>query len=418
MFGAFQLQVFGLDLELVPVFESVALPGMSFPQQHQQQSIPMKRIRNNRIKCFSTKIKWLLIVLLHLMMRSVCVTAWEWSDWVSWSTATARSYFQYTGENTTVSLSLEEVSSLRVREIKRRLARNHGYSAEELAKMLDKKELIFALAFEEEKIRIDHEEAMKRLIVKRGFLTAIITIAVVMAWPLFQHAYEVAAVNFVVYTDRKRLEARRCWELRSMSGFVGIIIMFIIDLLQTWLTVSILLSWVMRSKYFFPVPSLPIRPGQILGGEASQSSSISNYGINVAPMVISWLMRFMYNTIERWTGRTLSHAYQQCQRRNSHGAGDDKKSNKREKKKLAPIASQSKPLSHSLNGRPFAGGITDLRNNGISFVSETTTPPSERNPVLPFRENELTPTAGPVSQSHLKFLDELDRHGSVFDELD
>ena len=75
---------------------------------------------------------------------------------------------------------------MRVRDLKRRLTRQHGYSAEEVAKMLDKKELIHALAFEEEKLRLDQEELVKRRLVKRGILTAIITILVIMFWPLFQ----------------------------------------------------------------------------------------------------------------------------------------------------------------------------------------------------------------------------------------
>ena len=49
------------------------------------------------------------------------------------------------------------------------------------------------------------------------------------------------------------------------------LLLFVIDALSLWLSVSVLLSWVTTSKYFFPVPSVPIRPAQLLtpkGGDA------------------------------------------------------------------------------------------------------------------------------------------------------
>ena len=68
-------------------------------------------------------------------------------------------------------------------------------------------------------------------------------------------------VNFAVYTDRKKFEAQRCWELQSSTALLGVGIMFVLDALQLWLYVSILLSWfTSRSPYFFPVPYIPIGP--------------------------------------------------------------------------------------------------------------------------------------------------------------
>ena len=51
----------------------------------------------------------------------------------------------------TKTLNIVEISEMRARDIKRRLARTHGYSPDELSRMIDKKELINVLSYEEHK---------------------------------------------------------------------------------------------------------------------------------------------------------------------------------------------------------------------------------------------------------------------------
>jgi hypothetical protein len=223
--------------------------------------------------------------------------AWEWSDFL-----TTGSIFKSSD-----TLSMAQVSEMRVRDIKRRLARTHGFDASELGRMLDKKELIHALAFEEHKVRQAENAEFQRQLFIQATIATVLAGALVLFWPLLKHLYEVAHVNFVVYTDRKLLEARRCWELKSFYGSVGVCFMFIVDFLQIWLTVSVILSWVMTSKYFFPVPSLPIRPAAMMGGQVS-NGPLARYGLNVGPMVITWGLRFLQGRLETWTGRALSDA--------------------------------------------------------------------------------------------------------------
>jgi hypothetical protein len=269
---------------------------------------------------------WAIVVLggrigSRISLPSSCgvvvVDAWEWSDLVRghgvvWggSSNDASSL----AASPTTPLSIQQVSEMRVRDIKRRLTRNHGYSAEEVARVLDKKELIQALAFEEEKVRLQYEGEARRTLLQQGVLAALVAIFILACWPLFQQAYEVAMVNLVVYTDRKRHEANRCLELQSTLGFVGIAAMAILDVLQLWLTASVLLSWVVTtSPYFFPIPKLTVRPAQFLGPDMA-ASSMANYGINIGAMLITWGMRFAYGQVERWTGQVLSSAHRQQRR--------------------------------------------------------------------------------------------------------
>ena len=102
------------------------------------------------------------------------------------------------------TLSFIEISEMRVRDIKRRLSRQHGYGADEIAMMLDKKELINALAFEEHKVEQNERERKKRVALRRSIIVALLCVILVMFKGLFVHVYEVASVNFVVYTGE-------CW---------------------------------------------------------------------------------------------------------------------------------------------------------------------------------------------------------------
>lgn len=230
------------------------------------------------------------------------VDAWEWSDYFAYVNGGSTIY----SPSTTTTLSIHEVSDLRVRDIKRRLSRTHGYSAEELGRILDKKELIQMLAFEEEKLRLQHEDSARRIVMQHGVVGCIVAALVILCWPLFSHAYEVAMINFVVYTDRKKLELKRCLELQSYQGMLGVFLMGLLDLLQIWLTASVVLSWVMTSTYFFPIPRLTLRPAQFMGGEVA-SSSMANYGINVGSILVTYGMRYVYGWIERYTGTALAN---------------------------------------------------------------------------------------------------------------
>lgn len=79
------------------------------------------------------------------------------------------------------------------------------------------------------------------------------------------------------HTDRRKHEILRCRDFHSFKGYFGIFLLFIIDILSLWLSVSVLLSWVMRSKYFFPVPNIPIRPAQLLTIHGGDAGALGKY---------------------------------------------------------------------------------------------------------------------------------------------
>ena len=98
------------------------------------------------------------------------------------------------------TLGIVEISEMRARDIKRRLARSHGYDPDELSRMIDKKELINALSFEEHKLYQQKADRRRWRQFKITVIYTCVAVMMVMFWPLLRHAFEVAHVNFVVYT--------------------------------------------------------------------------------------------------------------------------------------------------------------------------------------------------------------------------
>lgn len=284
---------------------------------------------------------WIVLFNFLNLNGNHVVTAWKWTDFLGGSSVSSSGTSLGGGKGTmyTNTLTAGEIQDMRVRDIKRRLARTHGYTADELGRILDKKELIQALTAEEMKDRQKEIDKIQRALLIRGILVAVAVVVLVMGWPVWAHLMEVASVNWVVYSDRKRLEASRCIEYRSILGMMGVLMMAILDLIQLWLTASVLLSWVMTSRYFFPMPSLPVRPAQLMG-EKVANGPMGQYGINVAPMAISWSLRFLQGRLESWTGKALSQAYQAQKREARAWESEEDKAARKAARKAAKRAAK------------------------------------------------------------------------------
>ncbi|KAG7365538.1 hypothetical protein IV203_038742 [Nitzschia inconspicua] len=290
--------------------------------------------------------------------------AWEWSDFT-----TSGSTKHNDGNNNDLSttnqptwLSRPEISAMRVRDIKRRLARTHGYGADELAKMLDKQELISALWGEEYKEYQKVKSKRQRQVIIEGIWTALIGVVILVGWPLWKHVYEVAMVNWVVYTDRKLLEIQKCRDYKSMAASIGVVLMIAVDVLQLWLSVSVLLSWVMTSKYFFPMPTLAIRPAQFMGEKVAHGP-MGRYGMNVAPMAITWTLRFVRTQVESYTAKALSNAYQQQKKESRANETEEeraaRKAARKAAKRLAKEEAAQKELERQQQQAQFRKEMAD-----------------------------------------------------------
>jgi len=268
---------------------------------------------------------------------------------------------------------------MRVRDIKRRLAREHGYGADELAKMIDKKELINALSYEEHRVFQKEMDKRKRAALKKSIMVALVCVILVMFRPLIHHAWEVLLVNMQVYTDKKRYEWSRIREYRSLRAAWGFLIMLCINGLQLWLTVSVLISWILPTDiknrwldhcYLFPVPYIPIRPAALIatatnGGNpgAVPGGPLAQYGINIGPMLISWLFQYVTGKVELYMGRALSEAHR-YQRKHEKRAS--KASSKRQTRRRTNKGSDADVTKHD-------NETNDDHDDKTKTVSKTTT---------------------------------------------
>lgn len=265
-------------------------------------------------------------------------SAWEWTDYV----VGGGDGDDEEGRKNT--LSNAEISDLRVRDIKRRLARSHGYGADELARMLDKKDLIAALSKEETKLRTKYRKKQQRKLFWRGIVVAIMCVVAIVGWPLWVQLSEVTAVNWQVFYDRKKHEISQCIEFRSGKGAIGVLLLTILDGLRFWLSATVLMSWVLPNdsplrQYMFPIPSLPIRPGQFMGDKVA-NGPLGRYGMNIAPMAITWSMGFVRGKVEYWTGKALSAAARLRRKEARSGETEEERKARKAAKKAAKRAAR------------------------------------------------------------------------------
>ncbi len=131
-------------------------------------------------------------------------------------------------------------------------------------------------------------------------------------------------------------------ELKSAKGAFGLFLILIMDGLRFWLSISVILSWVMKSKYFFPVPYIPIRPAALLAtasGNTGGAGALGNYGLNVGPMVVSFLFKFVNGKLEYFVGKALSQA---LKRQKKDLKKEMKAARKEQEKKEAAIAKEER----------------------------------------------------------------------------
>jgi hypothetical protein len=300
------------------------------------------------------------------------------------------------GGNKQSTLSIVEISNMRVRDIKRRLAREHGYGADEISKMIDKKELINALSYEEHRVFQKELVKRKRVALRRSIMVALVCVILVMFRPLLFHAWEVLLVNVQVYTDKKRYEWSRIREYHSFRAAWGFFLILCINGLQLWLTVSVLVSWItptdIKKKwldyYLFPVPYIPIRPAALLatattgaGNHYSSSSSsagggpLAHYGINVGPMLISWLFQYVTGKVEMYMGRALSeaHRYQRKQEKRASKKRQGRKTTGSKKKSSQVTGTVGADAAASYDDTVTDNNVHDTNTTSTSFTTTTTT---------------------------------------------
>lgn len=381
------------------------------PQQHhhqQQRSLHHARKRSSRITISSSIIYLLLCLLITNVPTS---DAFRIMDWVDGETPK-----QHNNDDCAKVLSLSEISDLRVREIQRKLQRQHGYGSDEVYRMIDKKELVNTLAYEEHKVCEREGEWKRKVMLRRSIFLSILCVILVMFRPLLEHVWEVAYVNFVVYTDKKIYEIGRCREMKSFKGAFGILLMSIVECLQFWLTLSVILSWVMTSKYFFPVPSVSVSPAAMLAGATGTgggNNPLARYGINVGPMVVTFCLRFVKGRIEKWMGTVLSEANRRQKRERKAARKErewmDAQDGKRERKTARAKRRAERETRRQVSEATKLDPSSSTADSKVTHTDQSSTTGDEHDTNIMRNGDKMNSTGGVVvDENDIKVSNETD----------
>lgn len=146
--------------------------------------------------------------------------------------------------------------------------------------------------------------------IRRIVIVCSFVILVVLVWePLTEMSWSCFERAFHAFNGRKQLVVYAS-NHGSPAAVVGILASTLIDVFSYWTRISVLGSWVMPQRFSFLLvtrwmPSLPI------------STPIVPSSINVTPMILLYLLRFLQRRIEHFVGVSMQRTthYEQRQER-------------------------------------------------------------------------------------------------------
>lgn len=143
----------------------------------------------------------------------------------------------------------------------------------------------------------------------------------------------------------------------------------------------------MKSDYFFPVPHITIRPAELLAtvaGASGSAGALGQYGINIGPMIISWLFRYTNGSIENFMGRALQHRRKEISIQRKKIAKAVKKETEREQNEILRQERKAARRARRAEREAKKDEVTSER------LSEQTSESISENSWLPRKQHEVT----------------------------
>lgn len=224
-----------------------------------------------------------------------------------------------------------DFKSMRSRELRKHLL-SLGHDRDELSKIMDRQELkLLAEEFYRKKQKYDDDAAYKEKGVKFS-IACIIIASILFFWekitaflssfrPLFDgYVYQIQErLRLVSVSLTSRLH------IAAISFILAAALEFILPILQ----LSVLAGWVIPSgspfrRFLISMPSMPITLNHFLGTKKRSSSSsdasarigdIGDIGINVAPMILMWVLNYVKQKLEEIGASRLIKVVDEKQRK-------------------------------------------------------------------------------------------------------
>ncbi len=207
-----------------------------------------------------------------------------------------------------------DIESMRVRDLRRWLIKNGGYTEKEVLSILDKEELR-KLAFD-----VIDEKAWDATYLN----------AAEYFWYWFYRIGTVLLICLVVALLRKPIEnyilsqwthfkifsrmSKSCWKNHRYAALLGIVSLIILDICSAWISLSVMSSWItpiLQPQYVYyirrlciPLPSMNLQPMNLLKG-SSGSGSLGSYSVNMAPIIAGFVIEGLKKALENLIGKEM-----------------------------------------------------------------------------------------------------------------
>ena len=216
-----------------------------------------------------------------------------------------------------------DIESMRVRDLRRWLIKNGGYTEQEVLSILDKEELrklVFDSIDEKawDDTYLNAAEHFWYWFHRIGIVLLICLVISILRKPI--ENYLLSQWTHIKIFSRM---SKSCWKSRRYSALFGIISLIILDICSTWISLSVMSSWItpiLQPQYAYyirrlciPLPSMNLQPMNLLKGgnsdssssSSSSSSGLSSYSVNVTPIIAGFVIEGLKKALENLIGKEM-----------------------------------------------------------------------------------------------------------------
>ncbi|GMH57408.1 hypothetical protein TrLO_g12686 [Triparma laevis f. longispina] len=212
------------------------------------------------------------------------------------------------------------LSTMRVRDLKRRLQLTHHYTVKQIDKLMSKQDLINAIIKEETTPKSSTAkgaaaaETVKKFFPGKGddsfqLIVTLVVIIILIIMDLYLEGggplSSFILTPFYSWYYQRRQLSKRIFKYQALRGLFLFCCLILLDLLNTWIRLTVVSGWVLpRSIYYrvapflFPMPNLRISTNMLLPANAAEKGG--GYGINMFPAVASWFIRDTEFYVKEW----------------------------------------------------------------------------------------------------------------------
>ena len=204
-------------------------------------------------------------------------------------------------------VDIADLPSLKIKELKKVL-REYGVSRDEYKGLLDKTDLVaLARSLIEDEALSSANALFRHRAYRITVIALICTVMYIAKDPLASLAS--GLMNHLLalqYNTTQKLGLIKIsYKKMQYLGAISLVLTIILDVLQLWMQVSAMASWVLPSDFttlrslLFPFhPSLPVSTDMLMNGKLNKS--FGGFGVNIGPMISMTVCGYLKNWLQEY----------------------------------------------------------------------------------------------------------------------